>query len=112
MSRKKIYDTWSIPRGVAKIAKAVCADYERRSAVLRAGSASNAVLEEYRKLNAAVDAALAEIEEPAIRADILKNIIERRGYEKSFVTTYICENSYYARQRRVLCLIAKNLLLI
>lgn len=113
MSRKKEYDTFTVPFGVAKIAKAICADYDRRAAVLRRGNAPDAVLEQYATLNAAVDAALDEIDEPEIRRHILDNIIERRGYEKSYTTNVIiCKNSYYARMRKVIWRIARDLTLV
>lgn len=112
MPRVKIYDAWSIPRGVVKIANAVCADYERRAAVLRAGNASEAVLEEYRKLNSAVDAAIGEIDEPRIGEEILRDMVGRRGYEKSQTQIFLCKNSYYARRRMVIYLVARALALV
>ena len=111
MPRVKIYDTWEIPAGVAKIAKAICADYDRRAAAIRKGEGSEELLEEYRRLNVAVDAALEEVD-AAMRADLLASFKTWAGYEKSHAHMYVCENSFYARKRQVVYLVAKELSLV
>jgi hypothetical protein len=111
MPRNKIYDTCELPRGVAQIAKAICADYDRRARALRAGIVDEKVRTTYTRLNAAVDAALSEIEEPFIRDELLRDMVARRGYDRSRARVCICERSYYARKRKVMYLVSKSLLL-
>lgn len=111
MPRVKIYDAWEIPTGVAKIAKAICADYDRRAAAIRKGEGSEELLEEYRRLNAAVDAALAEIDE-GVRADILRCMTIGQGYEKSHAHMYLSDKSFYRRKRKVIYVVAKELSLV
>ena len=112
MPRVKIYDAWELPGGVAKIAKAVCADYDRRAKALRTDAVIGEIRETYTRLNAAVDLALAEIDEPNVREEILRDMVVRRGYERSRTQTYLCKNSYYARRRMVTYLVAKALALV
>lgn len=112
MPRNKIYDTCELPRGVAQIAKAICADYDRRARALHAGIVDEKVRTTYTRLNAAVDEALSEIEEPFIRDELLRDMVARRGYDRSRAQVYICLNSYYARRRKVLYLVAKAASLI
>lgn len=112
MPRNKIYDTCDLPRGVAQIAKAICADYDRRARALRAGIEDEKVRATYTRLNATVDEALSEIEEPTIRRELLRDMVAGRGYERSGARPYICDKSYYARRRKVLYLVAKTVALI
>lgn len=111
MPRVKIYDAWEIPTGVAKIAKAICADYDRRAAAIRKGEGSEELLEEYRRLNAAVDAALAG-EEVGTRADLLRCMADRQGYEKNHAHLYICRQSFYRKKRQIVHDVAKSLNLV
>ena len=112
MPRNKIYDTCELPCEVARIVKAICADYDRRARAIRAGIKDSKVLANYTRLNSAVDAALSEIDEPTIRKEMLRDMVAGRGYERSGAVPYICENSYYARRRKVLYLVAKYTSLI
>ena len=112
MSRKKIYEARAMPKGVVTITTAICADYDRRARAIRAGIDDESVRTTYERMNGWVDSALAEIEEPGIRAEILRDMVNRRGYEKSAAQLFICENSYYARRRMVLYLVAKSASLI
>ena len=107
MPRNKIYDTCELPRGVAQIAKAICADYDRRARALHAGIVDEKVRTTYTRLNAAVDEALLRIDEPMIRRALLQDMVLRRGYDRSEAQPFICENSYYARRRHVLYLVAE-----
>lgn len=111
MPRVKIYDTWEIPSGAAKIAKAICADYDRRASAIRKGEGGEELLEEYKRLNAVVDTALEELD-TAMRADLLASFKTGAGYEKSHAHMYVCKNSFYARKRQVVYLVAKELSLV
>ena len=112
MPRAKIYDDTPMPRGVVMIAKAICADYDRRAKALSTGIKDRRVREAYERMNGWVDEALDTIEEPAIRAELLRDMVARRGYDRSRVQWCICANSYYARRRKVLYLVAKSASLI
>jgi hypothetical protein len=111
MPKVKVYDRYTVPDGVAKIVKAVCADYDRRRRAL-AGELPEDVRTRLVDLNNIVDQALAVVDEPCVRADILRDMVARRGYEHSHAQMYLCENSYYARRRLVVYEVAKQLHLV
>lgn len=110
--RTKIYDNWSMPRGVEKIAQSICADYGRRSVSIHEGRLPENVIAEYMRLNSVIDTALSNIEEARVYRQILKDICEGHGYDKSDVQFFMCENSYYARKRMLIFLVAERLNLL
>ena len=112
MPRHKIYDECEMPRGVVHIAKAICADYDRRAKALRDENLDEAVKDTYVRMNQWVDDALATIEEEGVRREILRDMTLRRGYEKSGVQMFVSENSYYRRRRQVIFRVAQAASLI
>lgn len=112
MPRHKIYDECDMPRGVVHIAKAICADYDRRAKALKDGSLEEGVRETYTRMNTWVDEALSTIEEEGIRREILRDMTMRRGYEKSNAQMCLCINSYYRRRRQVIYHVAQAASLI
>ncbi len=110
MGRKKICPEWDVPVDVVRLVRFLCAGYERRARSIRYKTFSEPVLEEYRRQNAAIDAALSVVEEE-LRAAFLHDIAEGRGYNRSDVE-YLCEPSYIKRKRRIIHDIAVNLRLI
>lgn len=109
MSRPKVYDFAPLPKKVTAIVRAVCADYDRRARALRGNTIDEAVRANYCRLNTVVDLALAAVEEPMIRAEILRDMIAGRGYERSRARPYLCDRAYYRRRRMVLFGVAKRL---
>lgn len=110
MGRKKICPECDIPIDVVRLVRFLCAGYDRRVRSIKYGTYSAGVLKEYRRQNAAIDAALSSVE-PEIRQLILADIAEGRGYNRSGVV-YMCESAYTKRKRRVVHDIASNLKLI
>lgn len=110
MGRKRICPEWDVPVDVVRLVRFLCAGYERRARSIRYKTFSERVLEEYRRQNAAIDAALSVVEED-MRAALLYDISEGRGYNKSDAA-YLCESAYIKRKRRVIHDIAVNLHLI
>lgn len=109
MGRKKTYDTRRLPRNVARIAYFICADYRRRSEAIRGGSLDEVTGDTLSRLNAAVDSAVESLEDDGVGCVILSDIINGYGYDKSTAHMYLCENSYYARRRKLLTRVAENL---
>lgn len=112
MGRHKEFYPCALPRGVQMIAKAVCADYERRKALALRKDTPEDIKVALNDFNALVDEALKTVEEEGLRKEILRDMVERRGWERSRAQMYICENSYYARRRRVLYHVAVGMHLI
>jgi hypothetical protein len=97
LPKKRIYDHWEIPTSVVHIVKSVCADYDRRAAVIASGE----YREQYVNMNAAIDLALLSVEE-GIRRIMLEDISHGRGYDFSPASPYLAKNSYYLRKRKAI----------
>ena len=110
MGRKKICPEWDVPVDVVRLVRFLCAGYERRARSIRYKTFSEPVLEEYRRQNAAIDAALSVVEED-MRSALLYDIAEGRGFHRSRLEN-LCETAYLKRKRRVIHDIAVNLNLI
>ncbi len=110
MGRKRICPEWDVPVDVVRLVRFFCAGYERRARSIKYKTFSDAVLEEYRRQNAAIDAALSAVEED-MRAALLSDIADGRGYNRSDAVC-LCESAYIKRKRRVIHDIAVNLRLI
>lgn len=102
----------TLPHGVQMIVKAVCADYDRRRKLATRKDTPEDVKSALNDFNALVDDALMSVQEEGLRKEILRDMIERRGWERSNAQLYICENAYYARRRRVLYQVAVGMHLI
>lgn len=111
MARKRIYYRWDIPSSVVIIVNAVLADYARREKIIRDANASEAVLNKAVELNALVDAALEDIE-PVLRKDIVSDITDGRGYNRSSCSMILHKDSYYNRRRKLIHDIAVAMRLI
>lgn len=97
------------PSSVYEVVVAICMDYARRKALMDAGAKSEEVKATCARLNEAVDAALNECE-PWIRVNMLNDIINRRGYDKSVLR--ISKSNYYYKKRIIIQSIATRLNLI
>ena len=112
MARGRVFDEHRLPRGVVMLVTSILADYERRATVLRdGGEVTSAVLDRYRELNGAVDAALEDLE-VAIRRDMMCDIALGRGYRKSCAQYILSKNAYYKRRRKVVYDVALRLKLL
>ena len=111
MAREKMYFSWEIPSSVVYMVNAICTDYDRRERAIKYSSITGQVLERYIELNAAIDKSLEEIE-VGIRRDILQDIAEGHGYNKSKAQTLVSKNTYYRRRRKLIYDIAKKLSLL
>ena len=108
MSRKKEYFKHEIPTSVVGVVYAVCTDYYRREREMKYGVVSGDVLSKYAELNTVVERALLSVESE-FREDLLSDIAERRGYERSRTAVLISKNAYYRRRRQVIYEIAAGL---
>ena len=111
MGRPKIYYDWELPKSVVNAVLGVCADYERRESAIKYSTISGQVLERYLELNAAVDAALADLA-PDVREYMLCDVATGRGYDFSPCTTFLSRKTYYQKKRKLIHDIAENLFLI
>ncbi len=108
MARRKMYFRYEIPSNVVCIVKSLCVDYERRELALKNPKLSSSVLDEYKRLNNAIDIALLELE-VGIRKIMLNDVQHGRGYEYSRASSFIAKNTYYSRKRKLIYDIAKEL---
>ena len=116
MARRATYEPYRLPHGVLQIVTSICADYERRSSVLREGECSeepckDAILARYRELNGAVDRALEQLE-VGIRRDLLCDVALGRGYRRSAAQYVLSKNAYYRRRHKLMSDIARELRLL
>ena len=108
MSRKKEYFKHEIPSSVVGVVCAICADYARRESAMKHGVVSGEVLDRYAELNQIIECALMCIE-AELREDLLVDIAEKRGFERSRANLLLSKNAYYRRRRRVIFEIAMGL---
>lgn len=111
MGRHKEFYEFRVPKGVADIAEAVISDYRRREKSITGDMIVNHVEENYIRLNAAVDRALACVE-PGIRKDMMRDIELGRGYTRSPVSALLSKNAYYRRRRKLVYDVAYELALL
>ena len=111
MPRQKTYYKYNIPSSVVCVVTAIISDYDRREREIIHASAAGSVLARYVELNSAVDRALSEVE-AGIRADVLADIAEGRGYERSRAQFLVSKNAYYRRRRKLIHDIAVDLCLL
>ncbi len=98
-----------VPAGVLNLVTAVIAERGRRSLDIRLGTREEAVLEEYRRVNAEIDRALENLE-PALRPCMIADIVRRRGYRYSDARELLSKDAYYKRKNRLIADIARRLL--
>lgn len=110
MPRRKTYFKYNIPASVVCVVTAIIADYYRREREIK-HDATGSVLARYVELNSAVDRALSEVE-AGIRADVLADIAEGKGYERSRAQFLVSKNAYYRRRRKLIHDIAVDLCLL
>ena len=110
MPRQKTYFKYNIPSSVVCVVTAIISDYDRREREIKR-DATGSVLARYVELNSAVDRALSEIE-AGIRADIMQDITEGKGYERSRAQFLVSKNAYYRRRRKLIHDIAVDLCLL
>ena len=94
--------------------KDICRGYHERRREIEIGDkgreARARMLAEYRRLNAAIDGALLLLEDPPLREQIKKALVECRGFNSMF-EHYCGFNQFYRHKRRVLREIARQLCL-
>jgi hypothetical protein len=110
MARRRSY-RYNLPRTVADIVQAVCADYTRRENAIKYSAITGPTLARYVELNAAIDTALEGVE-AGIREELLRDIASGRGYDASCIAAMMAKNTYYARKNKVVHDIARGLSLM
>ena len=111
MRRRRNSARYELPIGIVDEVKGICRDYKRKRAALSCGEVSGEVKALYERYNEAVNNALLSIE-PELRAIILDDVIDKRGYYKSLATAYIAHRGYESRKCKLIYQIAVNLSLI
>ena len=106
-----MYFRYEIPTNVVNIVKAICADYDRRIQLLKSDNIDSGCRAEFLYINKAMESALEDVE-IGIRKIMLCDIQHNRGYEHSLSSAFIAKNTYYARKRKLIYDIAKNMKLI
>lgn len=108
MGRKKEFLYEDIPPQLELIVRSICSDYTRRKQALISEQRAREVLDNYKRINSAIDKAI-QIVEVAIRPIMLKDISERIGYDFSDAREMMCKETYYNRKRQIILMIAQNL---
>ena len=103
--------TEKLPPELCRLVIALCGDYDRREGVIRKGSAAPEVLQNYESLNRGIDRALAEVCEVGIRGDMRRDIAERRGARRTFISC-MGEGTFKRRKRASQYCIARELHLL
>ncbi len=111
MPRQKMYFKWEIPTSVVNVTVAILADYSRRERAIKYSSITGAVLDRYIELNNAVDLVLKDTE-PAVRKEMLVDMENDRGYNRSQAQYFMSRNTYYQRRRKIIHDLAKELSLL
>lgn len=111
MGRRKVYVEWHLPSTVVKIVRAVCCDYYRRRVEICRNVVQGDVLDEYVRLNKAIDVALSDIED-IFRDTILANVADGTGYDKSYEAMFMSRNAYYRRRNKFVHDVAVGLRLL
>ncbi len=102
---------FSIPPTVDAIIVALCADYERRAALIHDPDISLRTSVEYRYLNYKISEAAKEVVGEGVAKMYVDEIGEKRGYAKSDIYG-ICEVTYKVAKREIKHNIARKLHLI
>lgn len=112
MGRPRIYAKYEIPKGLVSVIVTLCADYKRRKAYVEKAGADTpaAVVKKYELINAAIEESLLFIE-PELRAHIINDIAEGRGYVSSRAVN-VSKDAYYRRRRKFISDVARALSLL
>lgn len=111
MARRRIYYKWGIPKSVVVVVVALCADYDRRAKAISIEQSGDPVVKRFMEINQVIDNAFADVEQ-GIRAQLLADLQQGRGYDSSMAAPFIGKNGYYNRKRKVIHDIAVGLRLI
>ena len=98
-------------RNLKRLVYAICADYPRRARLLSLGRLPAETAAMYRRMNAAIDHAVERNIERCDRADMLRSLQDRRGYNSGGVS-HRGINQFYRAKRRIIEDIAASLNLI
>lgn len=88
-----------------------CREYGRRKVAIEHHSKPDNVIEEYKRINGAIDEAL-ECVEVGVRMMLLDDIAYSRGYFFSQASPFMTGETYYSRKRELVYNIAKALQLV
>ncbi len=102
---------YKLPLDVERTVADLCLGYRRRENLLLRGELLPATAAEFIRINAAIDGALEDECEVAIRQTILEDLAERRGHRRSPLAI-ISVNTYKERKKRTKYNIARRLSLI
>ncbi len=100
-----------LPLDVLRTIASLCHDYKRRAHELVRKEMPAAVLENYQRLNSAIDEALSSVCEEAICVPMREDIGLNRGHRMSPIY-FLSEKAYKKRKREAKYAIAKRLYLI
>ena len=102
---------YKLPLDVERTVCDLCLGYARRENLLLRGELLPSTAAEFMRLNTAIDEALAEECEVAIRKTMLADLGQRRGHARSPLGI-ISTNTYKERKKRTKYNIARRLSLI
>lgn len=107
--RKRLLNRYDIPLSALRLAEAIIEDYPRRKRVIQYTAAeSEMVLDNYRRLNNAIDDVVAGFD-PGLSRVILSDIISRKGYSHSLAQDFASKNTYYAHRKKMIIDICERL---
>lgn len=112
MGRRRMYDRerYTLPGSVVDLVESICGDYYRREKTIEAGK-DERVVATCLRINGVIDNALLDIEE-GMRRDMLFDIAEGRGYDRSALQLKISKRAYYNRRRKLVYDVACGLSLM
>lgn len=100
-----------LPLDIVRTVASLCHDYERREKEIARGEKPEGVLQNYRRINGAIDRALSLSCEEGIRVPMRVDIGLNRGHRMSPIY-YISDKTYKLRKRLAKYEIARALELI
>ena len=112
MGGRKRYIDRELPLTALRLAEAIIRDYPRRHHVIRYSASEDAnVLTCFKNINDIIDEIVAGFD-PRFSKIILNDIIEHRGYDISFASSFSSKNTYYLHRKKLLQDVCKALHII
>lgn len=111
MGRNKIYFKYDDPITAVRIVEAVICDVPRKERAIAYSSASPELLTQYIAINSAIYDAIAKVE-PTLCRNIMNDIIDHIGYDRSSASIYASKGAYYRRKRMFIHDVAVALMIV
>jgi hypothetical protein len=102
MGGRKRYIDRDLPLTALRLAEAIIRDYPRRYHVVKYSATDDLeVLEKFKNMNNIIDEIVAGFD-PRFSKIILNDIIDHKGYDISFASSFSSRNTYYLHRKKLL----------